>query len=96
MKPTKRNITITNSTVNFYEKDIVAEAKDELLRRLFYSRNKDTLGGYSNWINRLDHYYRGEYEEMIENISSFKGAGGVTRKTCLRLISTIINAKEEN
>lgn len=40
MKPTKRNITITNSTVNFYEKDIVAEAKDELLRRLFYSRTK--------------------------------------------------------
>ena len=96
MKPTEKNITITNSTVNFYEKDVVAEVKDELLRRLFYSRNKDTMGGYDNWINLLDHYYRGEFEEMIENIKSFKGAGGATRKICLRLINVIINTKEED
>ena len=45
-----KNITITNSTVNFYDRDLAAEARDELLRRLFYARHKDTksikgLGG---------------------------------------------------
>lgn len=48
MKTTERTVNITNSTVNFYERDVVAEAKDELLRRLFYARKKDTMGGYDN------------------------------------------------
>lgn len=95
MKPTK-NITISNSTVNFYDRDIVAEARDELLRRLFYARHKDTIGGYDNWLKLLDHYYCGEFEEMIENIKSIKGMGGATRKICLRLINTIANTKEDN
>ena len=95
MKPTK-NITINNSTVNFYDRDIVAEARDELLRRLFYARHKDTIGGYDNWLKLLDYYYRGEFEEMIENIKSIKGMGGATRKICLRLINTIANTKEVN
>ena len=95
MKPTK-NITINNSTVNFYDRDIVAEARDELLRRLFYARHKDTIGGYDNWLKLLDHYYCGEFEEMIENIKSIKGMGGATRKRCLRLINTIANTKEDN
>lgn len=95
MKTTK-NITINNSTVNFYDRDIVAEARDELLRRLFYARHKDTIGGYDNWLKLLDHYYRGEFEEMIENIKSIKGMGGATRKICLRLINTIANTKEDN
>lgn len=95
MKPTK-NITINNSTVNFYDRDIVAEARDELLRRLFYARHKDTIGGYDNWLKLLDYYYCGEFEEMIENIKSIKGMGGVTRKICLRLINTIANTKEDN
>ena len=95
MKPTK-NITINNSTVNFYDRDIVAEARDELLRRLFYARHKDTIGGYDNWLKLLDHYYCGEFEEMIENIKSIKGTGGATRKICLRLINTIANTKENN
>lgn len=91
MKPPK-SITITNSTVNFYEHDIVAEARDELLRRLFYARHKDTIGGYDNWLKLLDYYYCGEFEEMIENIGSIKGTGGATRKACLRLINTIVDA----
>ena len=95
MKPTK-NITINNSTVNFYDRDIVAEARDELLRRLFYARHKDTIGGYDNWLKLLDYYYRGEFEEMIENIKSIKGMGGATRNICLRLINTIANTKEDN
>lgn len=95
MKPTK-NITINNSTVNFYDRDIVAEARDELLRRLFYARHKDTIGGYDNWLKLLNYYYRGEFEEMAENIKSIKGMGSATRKICLRLINTIANTKEDN
>ena len=95
MKTTK-NITINNSTVNFYDRDIVAEARDELLRRLFYARHKDTIGGCDNWLKLLDHYYCGEFEEMTENIKSIKGMGGATRKICLRLINTIANTKEDN
>lgn len=96
MKTTERTITITNSTVNFYEKDAIAEAKDELLRRLFYARQKETMGGYDNWTKLLDHYYSGEYEEMIENISSFSGSGGATRNACIRLIKTIAKSEEVN
>ena len=90
-------ISITNSTVNIYEYDNKAEtARDELLRKLFHARHKATMGGVSNWEKLLDHYYSGEYEEMIENIKSIKGMGGATRKICLRLINTIANTKEDN
>lgn len=58
MKTTK-NTTINNSTVIFYDRDVVAEARDELLRRLFYARHKDAIGGYDNWLKLLDYYYRG-------------------------------------
>lgn len=54
------------------------------------------IGGYDNWLKLLDHYYCGEFEEMIENIKSIKGMGGATRKICLRLINTIANTKEDN
>lgn len=91
-----KNITITNSTVNFYDRDQIAEARDELLRRLFYARHKDTIGGYDNWLALLDHYYCEEFEDMIENIKSIKGMGGATRNVCLRLINIITSTKEEN
>ena len=90
-------ISINNSTVVVYECDNRAKnARDELLRKLFYARHKSTIGGVSNWEKLLDHYYSGEYEEMIENIKSIKGMGGATRKICLRLINTIANTKEDN
>ena len=90
-------ISITNSTVNIYEYDNRAEsARDELLRQLFYARHKPTIGGVSNWEKLLDHYYSGEYEEMIENISSFSGPGGATRKACINLIKTIVKSEEVN
>ena len=90
-------ISITNSTVNIYEYDNQAKnARDELLRRLFYARHKATMGGVSNWEKLLDHYYSGEYEEMIDNISSFSGPGGATRKECIRLIKTIAKSEEVN
>ena len=91
MKTTERTVTITNSTVNFYEKDTVAEAKDELLRRLFYARHKPTIGGYENWLFLLDCYYCGEFEEMTDNILQITGTGGATRKAVLRLIAIISN-----
>ena len=90
-------ISITNSTVVVYEYDNQAEsARDELLRKLFYARNKATMGGISNWEKLLDNYYSGEYEEMIENISSFSGPGGATRNACIRLIKTIAKSEEVN
>ena len=90
-------ISITNSTVVVYEYDNHAKnARDELLRRLFYARHKATMGGVSNWEKLLNHYYSGEYEEMIENISSFSGPGGATRKVCIQLIKTISKSEEVN
>lgn len=90
-------ISITNSTVTIREYDNHAEsARDELLRKLFYARHKPTIGGVSNWERLLDNYYSGEYEEMIENISSFSGPGGATRNACVRLIKTIAKSEEVN
>lgn len=90
-------ISITNSTVTIREYDNHAEsARDELLRKLFYARHKPTIGGVSNWEKLLDHYYSGEYEEMIENISSYSGPGGATRNACIRLIKTIAKSEEVN
>ena len=90
-------ISITNSTVTIHECDNhVKNARDELLRKLFYARHKATMAGVSNWEKLLDHYYSGEYEEMIENISSFSGPGGATRKACIKLIKTIAKSEEVN
>lgn len=94
MKTTEKTVNITNSTVNFYERDAVAEAKDELLRRLFYARKKDTMGGYDNWLLLLDLYYSGEYEEMIENISTYSGHGGATRKAVIKLLKIILHEED--
>ena len=88
-------ISINNRTVIVYECDNhVKNARDDLLRKLFYARHKATMGGVSNWEKLLDHYYSGEYEEMIENISSFSGPGGATRKACIQLIKTIAKSEE--
>lgn len=90
-------ISINNSTVVVYECDNRAKnARDELLRKPFHARHKATMGGASNWEKLLDHYYSGEYEEMIENISSFSGPGGATRKACINLIKTIAKSEEVN
>lgn len=91
-------ISITNSTVTIfeYDKNPVETARDELLRRLFHARHKATMGGVENWEKLLDHYYSGEYDEMIENISSFSGPGGATRNACIRLIKIIAKSEEVN
>ena len=90
-------ISINNSTVIVYECDNRAKnARDELLRKLFYARHKATMGGVSNWEKLLDYYFSGEYEEMIKNISLFSGPGGATRKECIKLIKTIAKSEEVN
>ena len=51
------------------------------------------MGGREVWLDLLDMYYTGSWDEMIETISLFTGPGGRTRQTCLRDLKII---KEEN
>lgn len=85
-------IEINNSTVSInISEDTVSKAKDSLLKRLYYARNKDTMGNYQKWLELLDMYYRGDYESMYNFIESCKGEGGATRKACLKYLENIIN-----
>lgn len=91
------NIIINNyGTLNVYEsttKAEVSEAKDKLLNKMYYARNKETLGGKEGWHKLLDMYYSGDYEGMCEFINSCKGYGGKTRKACLEHLSTIMDGE---
>ena len=85
------NITINNyGTINICD-DSVSKAKDRLLERLYYARNKETMGGYKAWHELLDMYYIGDYVGMQEFIKSCKGKGGYTRHKCIEDLETIIN-----
>jgi len=89
-----QNITINNSTVYInINEDTVSNAKSQLLEKLYYARNKDTMGGYEAWLQLLDWYYMGAYNKMIEHIKSCKGKGGATRAECLRYINTIMKGE---
>lgn len=89
-----QNINITNSTVIInYNGTTASEAKDKLLTKLYYARNKATIGGYEGWLKLLDMYYAGNYEEMKQFIKSCKGKGGKTRHDCLSYIETIIKER---
>ena len=84
-------ININNSTVYININDNrVSEAKDKLLSKLYYARNKDTMGGYEAWHDLLDMYYMGNYTGMIHYIKSCKGKGGKTRNECLKHLNVII------
>lgn len=84
------NLTINNSTVYInINEDKVAQAKDQLLRKLYYARNKPTMGGHEAWHELLDMYYMGNYKGMKEFIKSCHGKGGKTRKECLEHLNTI-------
>ena len=88
------NNIIKNSIVNIYnDNDAVSKAKDELLTKLYYARNKSTMGGYEGWLKLLDMYYIGNYVGMIDFISSCHGKGGKTRNECIRHLNTIIGGK---
>lgn len=85
------NITMNNCTVSIYEaEDKVEKAKSELLNRLYYAREKDTMGGREGWLELLDMYFMYRYEDMVERIKSFAGKGQATRNACLRCLNTII------
>ena len=85
------NITMNNCTVSIYEaEDKVEKAKSELLNRLYYAREKDTMGGRDGWLELLDMYFMYRYEDMVEKIKSFTGKGQATRNACLRCLKTII------
>ena len=73
----------------------VAEAKDQLLTKLYWARNKQTMGGYEAWLELLDMYYAFDWQGMYDAISSYKGKGkgGKTRNECLRLIETIMKGE---
>ena len=85
------NITMNNCTVSIYEaEDKVEKAKSELLNRLYYDREKDTMGGRDGWLELLDMYFMRQYEEMVEKIQSYTGRGQATRNACLKYLNTII------
>ena len=87
------NITINNhGTVNIYNSNPTESARDTLLTKLYYARNKPTMGGYEAWQKLLEMYYCAEWDEMINFISSCKGAGGRTRNECIKAIKTIKEA----
>lgn len=84
------NITNSQVTINICD-DSISKAKDQLLAKLYYARNKETMGGYKAWHELLDMYYVGNYKAMQEFIKSCKGRGGYTRKECLKYLEIIIN-----
>ena len=71
----------------------ITAAKNDLLDRMYHARELPTMGGREVWLDLLDMYYTGSWDEMIETISLFTGPGGRTRQTCLRDLKII---KEEN
>ena len=87
------SITINNNggTVNIvYINESVSDARNKLLDKLYYARNKDTMGGYKAWLNLLDMYHSNDFQGMKEFISSCTGRGGKTRSECLEHINTIM------
>jgi hypothetical protein len=83
-----------NGTINIIYADSakVAEAKDNLLHKMFYARDKKTMGGYAGWRKLIDMYCSFDYQGMYDYIESFKGkgAGGKTRNECLAYLKTIM------
>lgn len=68
----------------------VSEARDTLLTKLYYARNKDTMGGREAWLQLLDWYYMGDYQAMYDLIKACKGRGGKTRHDCLECLNIIM------
>ena len=71
----------------------VAEAKDALLTKLYWARNKQTMGGYDAWLELLDMYYGFEWKNMYNHIKACKGKGGKTRNDCLKLLEIIMKGE---
>ena len=76
------NITINNYGGNITINEVPKknfDPRSTLLSRMYYARNKQTLGGYDAWLKLL---------EMIEHISSCKGRGN-TKSVCLKCLNMI-------
>ena len=86
------NIKGSQVTINICE-DSINKAKDQLLEKLYYARNKETMGGYQKWHELLDMYYCGDYEGMKEFISSCSGKGGRTRNECIHYLDIIMKGR---
>lgn len=84
----KMNVSGENICVSINDGSI-SEAKDELLTKLYYARNKQTMGGHKGWEYLISLYFSGDYSGMIDYIRSCKGYGGKTRNECIRLLNTI-------
>ena len=91
------NIVIHNhGVVNIYNANTtVSEAKDQLLTKLYWARNKQTMGGYAAWLELLNMYYAFDWQGMYDHIKSYrgKGKGGKTRHDCLKLIEIIMKGE---
>lgn len=85
------NIKIENCTVSIYEvENEVEKAKSDLLNKIFYAREKDTMGGREGWLKLLDMYFMKDYEGMVKKIEGYSGRGQATRNACLKYLKTII------
>lgn len=90
------NIIIhNNGVVNIYNVNdtTVAEAKNKLLTKLYWARNKQTMGGYEAWLELLDMYYGFEWQNMYNRIKSCQGKGGKTRNECLEQLEIIMKGE---
>ena len=79
-------------TINIYNVNeaTVSNAKDNLLTKLYYARNKSTMGGYNAWLELLNMYYAADWQGMYDYISSCHGKGGKTRNECLNNLEIIM------
>ena len=73
----------------------VSNAKDRLLKKMYYARYKDTMGGYKVWLELLDMYYANDYKGMHKLIKSFNSKGGKTRNECLKCLEIIMKGGEQ-
>ena len=93
-------IVINNNNggvVNIYNinETTVSNAKDKLLKKMYYARYKETMGGYKTWLELLDMYYANEYKDMYELIKSFSSKGGKTRNECLECLEIIMKGGDK-
>jgi len=91
----KKGDTIMKITITVeITPELVDHAHDDLLRRMFYARNKDTLGGYEAWVELCRMYGGLEYAAMLEYLQSLHGYGQATRNTLIRALETIIKGEQ--
>lgn len=82
------NITINNYGTIHITDEVVKNAKNKLLNRMYYARYKDTLGGYQTWLELLDYYFMGNYAKMYSIIASCPKSS--TRTLCLNYLKDIM------